>query len=166
MGGGKALDVSFYGRDATDAQLLTKLWRFVFYRHSGAALMLTRIEQVEHESSITRLARRAGVRVPEVLIASTLRPSRDAVVITSAPAGQPLAELGSADVTAALLDDLFAQMLRLRSAAISHGAVSPQVIVVDPLQEAVTLTDFRNGTSAASAFVLDQDMAGPSRRPP
>ena len=160
LGEGEALAVSFYGRDATDAQLLTKLWRFVFYRHSGAALALTRIQQVEHESSITQLAARAGARVPEVLIASTLGPSRDAVVITRAPAGQPLAELDHEQVTDAHLDDLFAQMMKLRSAAISHGAVSPQTIVADAGQETVSLVDFRNGTSAASAFVLDQDLAG------
>jgi glycosyltransferase 2 family protein len=160
MGEGQALAVSFYGRDATDAQLLTKLWRFVFYRHSGAGLALTRIQQVEHESSITQLAARAGARVPEVLIASTLGPSRDAVVITRAPAGKPLAELDHRQVTDAHLDDLFAQMVKLRSAAISHGALSPQTIVVDPGQETATLVDFRNGTSAASAFVLDQDLAG------
>ena len=94
MGEGEALAVSFYGRDATDAQLLTKMWRFVFYRHSGAPLALTRIQQVEHESSITQLAARSGARVPEVLVASTLGPSRDAVVITRAATGQPLAELG------------------------------------------------------------------------
>ena len=160
MGEGQALAVSFYGRDATDAQLLTKLWRFVFYRHSGAGLALTRIQQVEHESSITQLAARAGARVPEVLIASTLGPSRDAVVITRAPAGKPLAEIDQRQVTDAHLDDLFAQMIKLRSAAISHGAVSPQTIVVDPGQETATLVDFRNGTSAASTFVLDQDLAG------
>jgi uncharacterized membrane protein YbhN (UPF0104 family) len=160
MGAGDALAVSFYGRDATDAQLLTKLWRFVFYRHSGAALALTRIQQVEHESSITQLAARSGARVPEVLIASTLGPSRDAVVITRAPAGEPLAELDHQRVTDAHLDDLFTQMLKLRSAAIAHGAVSPRTIVVDPARETATLVDFRNGTSAASAFILDQDLAG------
>ena len=160
MGEGQALAVSFYGRDATDAQLLTKLWRFVFYRHSGAGLALTRIQQVEHESSITQLAARAGARVPEVLIASTLGPSRDAVVITRAPTGKPLAEIDQRQVTDAHLDDLFAQMIKLRSAAISHGAVSPQTIVVEPGQETATLVDFRNGTSAASTFVLDQDLAG------
>jgi hypothetical protein len=31
MGDGETLAVSFYGRDATDAQLLSKAWRFVFY---------------------------------------------------------------------------------------------------------------------------------------
>jgi hypothetical protein len=160
MGEGEALAVSFYGRDATDAQLLTKAWRFVFYRHSGAALALTRIQQVEHESSITQLAARTGARVPEVLIASTLGPSRDAVVITRAPGGRPLAELGHERVTDAHLDDLLAQMLKLRSAAISHGAISPHTIVVDLAGETATVVDFRNGTSAASAFVLDQDLAG------
>ena len=160
MGEGEALAVSFYGRDAADAQLLTKMWRFVFYRHSGAPLALTRIQQVEHESSITQLAARSGARVPEVIVASTLGPSRDAVVITRAPTGQPLAELGREDVTDAHLDDLFAQMMKLRSAGISHGAVSPQTIVIGPGPPTATLVDFRNGTSAASAFVLDQDLAG------
>src|SRR5215470_10622983 len=160
MGEGQALTVSFYGRDATDAQLLTKLWRFVFYRHSGAPLALTRIQQVEHESSITQLAARSGARVPEVLVASTLGPSHDAVVITRAPAGQPLAELGHERVTDAHLDDLFAQMMKLRAAGISHGAVSPQTIVAGPGPQTATLVDFRNGASAASAFVLDQDLAG------
>jgi uncharacterized membrane protein YbhN (UPF0104 family) len=160
MGEGEELTVSFYGRDATDAQLLTKVWRFVFYRHSGATLALTRIQQVEHESSITQLAARAGARAPEVLAASTLGPSHDAVVITRAPAGLPLADLDPRQLTDALLDDLFAQMVKLRAAAISHGALSPRTIVVDPRQDTATLTDFRNGISAASAFVLDQDLAG------
>jgi hypothetical protein len=160
MGDGETLAVSFYGRDATDAQLLSKAWRFVFYRHSGAPLALTRIQQVDHESSITQLAARAGARVPEVLAASTLGPGHDAVVITRAPAGRPLAELGPEGVTGDLLDDLFAQMMKLRSAGISHGAVSPQTIVADPGREAASLVDFRNGTSAASVFVLDQDLAG------
>jgi uncharacterized membrane protein YbhN (UPF0104 family) len=136
------------------------MWRFVFYRHSGAPLALTRIQQVEHESSITQLAARSGARVPEVVVASTLGPSRDAVVITRAPTGQPLAELGREDVTDAHLDDLFAQMMKLRSAGISHGAVSPQTIVVGPGPQTATLVDFRNGTSAASTFVLHQDLAG------
>jgi uncharacterized membrane protein YbhN (UPF0104 family) len=81
-------------------------------------------------------------------------------VIPRAPGGRPLAELGHERVTDAHLDDLLAQMLKLRSAAISHGAISPHTIVVDLAGETATVVDFRNGTSAASAFVLDQDLAG------
>ena len=40
------LAVTFYGRDASDAQLVTKTWRYLFYRDSGPALTLTRLQQV------------------------------------------------------------------------------------------------------------------------
>src|SRR5262249_60033167 len=79
MGAGEALAISFYGRDATDAQLFTKLWRFIFYRHSGAPLAWTRIQQGEHEASVTQPAPRAGAPGPRVRIASTLRPRHRAV---------------------------------------------------------------------------------------
>ena len=39
--GHAAVDVSLYGRDASDAQLLTKTARFLFYRDSGPTLALT-----------------------------------------------------------------------------------------------------------------------------
>ena len=160
MGDSEPLAISFYGRDAVDAQLLAKVWRFIFYRGTGALPALTRIQQVEHESSITQLAARAGARVPEVRVASTLGPKPRRGLITRAPLGRPLAELDSEEVSDAHLEDLFAQMLRLRTAAISHGAVSPYTIVVDPGTGLLTLTDFRRGTSAASTFTLDQDLAG------
>ena len=160
MGDGEPLAIGFYGRDAADAQLLSKVWRFIFYRGPGTMSALTRIQQVEHESSITQLAARAGARVPEVRVASTLGPSRDAVLITRAPPGRPMAELDGAAITDAHLDGLFAQMMKLRSAAISHGAVSPHTVMVDPDSGLLTLIDFQRGTSAASAFTLDQDLAG------
>jgi uncharacterized membrane protein YbhN (UPF0104 family) len=160
MGENEPLAIAFYGRDAADAQLLGKVWRFIFYRGPGTMSALTRIQQVEHESSITQLAARAGARVPEVRVASTLGPSRDAVLITRAPPGEPLSELDSAAITDAHLDDLFAQMMKLRAAAISHGAVSPHTVMIDLDSGILTLIDFRRGTSAASAFTLDQDLAG------
>jgi uncharacterized membrane protein YbhN (UPF0104 family) len=160
MGENEPLAIAFYGRDAADAQLLGKVWRFIFYRGPGTMSALTRIQQVEHESSITQLAARAGARVPEVRVASTLGPSRDAVLITRDPPGEPLSELDSAAITDAHLDDLFAQMMKLRAAAISHGAVSPHTVMIDLDSGILTLIDFRRGTSAASAFTLDQDLAG------
>jgi glycosyltransferase 2 family protein len=156
----ESLSLSVYGRDATDAQLIAKLWRAVFYRNSGATLSLTRIQQVEHESSVTQLAARGGARVPEVVVASTLGPSHDAVLIVRTPKGKPLADVDPGLVSDELLDDLFAQMMALRKAIISHGALSPETIFVDPDAQIATLVDFRSGTSAASEFLLDQDLAG------
>ena len=58
---GRAIELSVYGRDASDARVLAKLWRFCFYRDSGPTLILDRLQQVEHEAFLTLVAERAGV---------------------------------------------------------------------------------------------------------
>ncbi|MGH9079962.1 MAG: hypothetical protein ACRDYE_07815, partial [Acidimicrobiales bacterium] len=85
------IDVSVYGRDASDAQLLAKTARFIFYRDSGPTLVFTRRQQVEHEAYLTIMAERAGALVPEVLAAGPAGPARDALLVTRPPAGSPLA---------------------------------------------------------------------------
>jgi uncharacterized membrane protein YbhN (UPF0104 family) len=157
---GGALGVTFYGRDASDAQLLGKLYRFVLYRNSGPALSLKRVQQVEHESSLTQLAGRAGVRVPDVVSASEIGESHDAALITRVPTGSPLADTEPDRITDRLVDDLFAQLLKLRAVRISHGAIGPHTVVADTDRHAVTLIDFRNGIANADDFLLDQDLAG------
>ncbi len=91
--GGAPADVSFYGRDAADAQLLAKAARFVLYRDSGPTLTFTRRQQVEHEAYLTLLAERAGASVPRVLAAGPAGPARDALLVCRPPPGRPLADL-------------------------------------------------------------------------
>ena len=79
-----------YGRDASDAQLLAKTARFLFYRDSGPTLALTRRQQVEHEAYLTLMADRAGARVPTVLAAGPAGPARDALLVTRPPPGRRL----------------------------------------------------------------------------
>lgn len=158
--GPETLWVTFCGRDASDAQLLGKLYRFVLYRNSGPALNLTRIHQVEHESSITQLAARSGARVPRVVTAAEIGESHDAVLIAKAPSGVRLSDVDPDSLSDQLLDDLFSQLLVLRSARIAHGAIGPHTIVADGVGETITLTDFRNGIANADDFLLDQDLAG------
>lgn len=88
--GGAPVDVSVYGRDASDAQLLSKTARFAFYRDSGPTLTLTRRQQVEHEAYLVMMAERAGARVPAVLAAGPAGPARDALLVTNPPPGRPL----------------------------------------------------------------------------
>ncbi|HUA94790.1 MAG TPA: YbhN family protein [Acidimicrobiales bacterium] len=170
--GGGPLAVSVYGRDARDAQLLAKTYRFLAYRDSGPTLTLTRVQQVEHEAYLTLLAGRAGVHGPEVLTAGTIGPSRDAVLISRPPAGSSLDELvqvaaardgavGDGDpalLSEGALDDLFTGMLALRRARIAHGAISPATVVVAD-DGAVGLVDFRNATAAGRAERIDRDLA-------
>jgi|GEM_PF-159833 len=87
------LDVSVYGRDAHDAQLLAKVFRYICYRDSGPTLTFTRIQQVEHEAFLTLMAARSGARVPAVLSAGRAGPARDAVLVTRPPTGARLADL-------------------------------------------------------------------------
>jgi uncharacterized membrane protein YbhN (UPF0104 family) len=87
---GSRVDVSVYGRDASDAQLLAKTVRFLFYRDSGPTLALTRRQQVEHEAYLTLMADRAGARVPAVLAAGPAGPSKDALLVTRPPSGRTL----------------------------------------------------------------------------
>ncbi len=56
------LSIDVVGRDATDARLFAKLWRFVWYKDSGPTLSLTREHQVEHEAYVLFLAGRTGAR--------------------------------------------------------------------------------------------------------
>ncbi len=87
------IDVSMYGRDASDAQLLSKTARFLFYRDSGPTLALTRRQQVEHEAYLMLMAGRAGARVPEVVAAGPAGPAHDALLVSRPPAGDPLIRL-------------------------------------------------------------------------
>ena len=87
---GAEIAISVYGRDASDTQLLAKSLRFLFYRDSGPMLSLTRRQQVEHEAYVNLMAQRAGASVPDVLVAGPAGPARDALLVTSAPAGTPL----------------------------------------------------------------------------
>jgi uncharacterized membrane protein YbhN (UPF0104 family) len=89
---GEAAEVSVYGRDDSEAQLLAKTVRFLFYRDSGPTLSLTRRQQVEHEAYLTLMADRAGVRVPAVLAAGPAGPAHDAVLVTQPPGGIRLSE--------------------------------------------------------------------------
>ena len=155
---GRAIELSVYGRDASDARVLAKLWRFCFYRDSGPTLILDRLQQVEHEAFLTLIAGRAGVPVPEVLAVGRFGPSRDAALVTRLPAGRVLAEVGQADLPDATLDELLQTVLGLRAAGIAHGALGSETIIVSPAGD-VGLRNFRRASSSAPDARLDADLA-------
>ncbi len=157
---GQPIAISVYGRDAADAKLLTKTGRFLFYRDSGPALTISRLQQVEHEAYLTIRAGQAGAAVPEIIEAGTAGLAEDALLVCRWPAGLWLSDADGTEVTDATLDDLYHQLRALRMARIAHGAISGDTLLVDPAAETVTLADFRNAASNASADQLDRDLAG------
>jgi uncharacterized membrane protein YbhN (UPF0104 family) len=157
------IDIAVYGRDAADARLLTKLGRFVFYRDSGPSLTITRLQQVEHEAYLTLRAAQAGVAVPGIVEAGKVGPSGDALLVSRIPSGRAGLALSDADATEisdALLDDLYRQLLALRAARIAHGAISGDALLIDPVAQTAVIADFRNSAVSASPDQLDRDVAG------
>jgi glycosyltransferase 2 family protein len=155
---GRTIELAVYGRDASDARVLAKLWRFCLYRDSGPTLILDRLQQVEHEAYLTMMAGRTGVLVPEVLAAGRFGPSRDAALVTRLPDGQALADADAAALPDGTLDELLRTVLRLRGAGIAHGALGAETMFVASGGR-VCLRDFRCASSSAPAARLDGDLA-------
>ena len=154
---GRPLELAVYGRDAADAQWLRKVWRFCIYRDSGPTLVLNRLQQVEHEAYLTFLSGHAGVQVPEVVAAGRCGPSRDAALVTRLPAGTRLADLAADEVGDELVDAYLRDIVTLRHAGISHGALSPSTVVAT--DSGPMLRDFRCASSSAPPARTDRDLA-------
>src|SRR5215472_2400905 len=154
---GGAVELSVYGRDASDARVLAKVWRFFIYRDSGPTLILDRLQQVEHEAYLTLMTARAGVLVPGVVAAGRFGPSGDAALVTSTPDGPELAAATETDLTDGTLDEILRAVLRLRAAEIAHGALGADTIIISG--QGVCIRDFRRASAAAPASRLDTDLA-------
>ena len=154
---GKTIELSVYGRDASDARVLAKLWRFCLYRDSGPTLILDRLQQVEHEAYLILTAGRAGVLVPELLAAGRFGPSRDAALVSRVPDGPPLSQVAGADMADSTLDQILLTVLRLRAADIAHGALGGDTIIVS--DQGICVRDFRRASASAPASRLDSDLA-------
>jgi undecaprenyl-diphosphatase len=154
---GRRLELAVYGRDAADAQWLSKVWRFCVYRDSGPTLMINRLQQVEHEAYLQFLAAQVGVLVSEVVAAGRCGPRGDAALVTRLPAGPRLAELPGDQVTDELIEEFLRSVVALRAAGIAHGALSPQTVVVASGRPC--LRDFGRASSSAPAARTDRDLA-------
>ena len=152
---GSPIELAVYGRDASDARVLAKLWRFCLYQDSGPTLILNRLQQVEHDAYLTLLAGRAGVLVPEVLAAGRFGPSRDAALVTRVPEGPALAQ--AAEVADGTLEEILQAVLRLRAAGLAHGAIGGDTIIVS--DRGVCIRDYRRASASAPASRLDTDLA-------
>jgi uncharacterized membrane protein YbhN (UPF0104 family)/tRNA A-37 threonylcarbamoyl transferase component Bud32 len=116
------LRVKLIGRDEADTRLVSKLWRFLYYKDSGPTFFLTRRQQLQHEAFTVLLARAGGVRTPAVLLAGSAGPGIALEVEQWVP-GTLLADVESHQVTDGDLADLWAQVVRLHAAGVTHGSL-------------------------------------------
>ncbi len=163
--GGRALQVKVYGRDAADAQLFAKAWRFVVYRSGGTSLTVTRTQQVEHETLVSLLVARAGVATADV-IDTLSTASGDKLLITVAVLTE------NAPIGPDHVESIWLQLDALRAARIAHGRLDAAHVHTISAS-AVAITDWSSATvdaepgelarDAAAAMVLTASVAGEER---
>ena len=96
-------------------------------RTAVPTLHTTRLEDVEAQAYALLLAERAGVHVPPVVVAGTAGPGRRADRVSRPLAGHAAcATPMPADVTDAMLDDLWKQVASLHAARVAHGRLNCQ----------------------------------------
>lgn len=140
---GVPVEVKAYGRDATDSQLMAKIWRTVMYRGTSERLTASRIQSVEHEALVTMLAEKAGVPVPSVLAAASA--NEEVAVLVTTRAGVILSEIESPDeVDQAALVELWREIKTMHRAGITHGA--PTLGTIRLTDSGFTIGEFGNGS--------------------
>ncbi len=151
---GAPIVVKVYGRDARDTQLLSRLWRSVWYR-DAARVALTRQQQVEHEGFVTLLAATRGVPVPSVVVAGSTE-ANDALVVLSGGA-RSLAEVAPDALDDDVLGQVWSAIDRLYAAGMSHGALTPDTFGV--LGRSVQLVDLSSVALVPSEDQRRTDLA-------
>jgi uncharacterized membrane protein YbhN (UPF0104 family) len=138
---GDPLVVKVYGRDAHNTQLVTTLWRTVWYREAGTPTSPGRLQQAEHEAFLTLLARQEGIHTEQVVVAGATT-NRD-VLLVLRRVGQPLAAVPER-WSAALVPELWDMVRRLHDTGIAHGQLDDGHVIVDG--DRVGVIDFRGAT--------------------
>jgi uncharacterized protein (TIRG00374 family) len=141
--------IKVYGRDARDTQLLSRLWRAIWYRGATRPAM-TREQQVEHEGFVTMLAASRGIAVPQVLVAG-MTDSGDALLAV-AQRGEPL-EPGPN----VAIEKIWQIVRSLHQIDLVHGALDLDSFAL--VGQEFLLTDLSTVTSTASRDQQLTDLA-------
>ncbi len=155
-GSSPPLQVSAIGRDASEARLLSKLIRTVWYKDSGPSMMLSRGQQVEHQAFVLLLAERVDVEVPELVAVGIVGESESALLVTRPPTGTPLSQIGVERITDDLLDRAWRVVTALHGARLSHGRFSADELLVRD-DGSLAVRDATSMTSSAPPLRVAQD---------
>jgi uncharacterized membrane protein YbhN (UPF0104 family)/tRNA A-37 threonylcarbamoyl transferase component Bud32 len=143
-----ALQIRVLGRDETDAQVLSKFWRSLLYKEGGPTLHLTRLEDVSAESYALLLAERAGVPVPDVVVAGKAGPGTALLVTRPPEALAPLSTIDPAAVTDEVLGELWTHVRQLHAAHVAHGRLNAHHVLVG--SSGVALVDFERASGTTT----------------
>jgi glycosyltransferase 2 family protein len=144
---GTSAFVKVYARDSRDADLLYRGYRTVLLRDPGDESLGASLERaVEHEGLLLLLARRAGVRCPELRALVGLADG-SMVLAMEDFGGRQLDTLGAEQYSAELLDAVWAETRALHAAGIAHRALRAANVVIG--DDGPVIVDFGSAEAAA-----------------
>ncbi|NHO81177.1 lysylphosphatidylglycerol synthase domain-containing protein [Micromonospora sp. CMU55-4] len=153
--GGRRLFVKVTGGEQRDADWVYKLYRRMRYRHvADAPPYLSARQQSEHETCLTLLAARAGVRIPAV-VTTAAAPGGDAVLVQEFIDAAPLHTVVG-PVPLAAVRDAWDQVARLHRVGIAHRDLRAANVLVG--RDHVYLVDLGFGADDASAEQRARDV--------
>jgi len=141
------LSIIVIGRDASDARLISKLWRFLWYKDSGPQVSLTRLGELERRAYLLLLAAQAGIPVEHVVAAGTAGEDEDAVLVLREPSGVRLPALAADELTDDVLVDAWSMADRLHGTRVVHGTLTAGNVLRQH-DGSIALLDFTRASSA------------------
>jgi len=153
---GEPLAVIVIGRDASDARLFSKLWRFLWYKDSGPEVSITRLGQLERRAYLLLLAAQAGIPAEHVVAAGTAGEDEDAVLVLREPTGVRLPALTADDLTDDVLVDAWSMAERLHGARVVHGTLTAGNVLRQH-DGSIALLDFSRASSSRTATRIALD---------
>ena len=151
------LRVIVIGRDATNAQFLTKLLRYVWMKDSGPSLVVDREQQIEHRAYLLMRAERGGVPASTVLDSGPVGARGDVLLVLREPEGRRLSDLAPSAISADVQRSAWTALTELHRTGISHGSVRASTLLVSS-DGRVAFEDLAaaDGRPAPSALLADQ----------
>jgi uncharacterized protein (TIRG00374 family) len=159
---GRRAFVKLLGRDERSADLLNRALRFLRVKDlDDERPAWSPAEIVDHDALTTLLAHRAGVAVPDVVAVGSTE-GGDGLLGLAVVDGERLDRLPVDEVTDAVLDAAWAQLVTLRRQGIAHRWLSGAHLLVTldgDAAPAVTMLDLRWSVRQADAAQLGADVA-------
>ncbi len=157
LGDGTNAFVKVYARDSRDADRLYRGYRLLVLREPGDDMFGVSLERsVEHEGLLLLLARRAGVRCPDLRAVVTVEDG-SMVLAMDDVGGRQLDTLSSDECSPELLDAVWTETRALHAAGIAHRALRAANVVVD--DDGPVIVDFGSAVAAAEPRLQAFDRA-------